>query len=213
MKRDYHPFAALWMNIDSVAALGSVQYIALLFKNVNHTDAIIRADVMMPLARFDGKNTKVIKVLEKATSDADAGVRINAVAGLWQATNDLSRLVPLWLRQIEDAPPSNPTDRQGTVRQLAAIAGAFRLRKLGLSKPKDVSIELIKSLADKSPKIRRAAARSLGAIAGETAEAKRVLRKAGVAKALTPLLDDPDESVQFEAFSALENFKKKTTPP
>ena len=60
---------------------------------------------------------------------------------------------------------------------------------------------------------RRAAGRSLGANAGETAEAKRVLRKAGVAKALTPLLDDPDESVQFEAFSALENFKKKTTPP
>ena len=51
-------------------------------------------------------------------------------------------------------------------------------------------------------------------MAGETAKARRVLRKAGVEKALTPLLDDPDESVQTATVIALDNFKKKkTTPP
>jgi HEAT repeat protein len=187
---------------------------ALLYKNVNHTDPVIRSDVMTPLARADGRNPKVIKVLEKATRDADAGVRVNAVAGLWQATGDLSRLVPLWLRLLEDAPPGNPTDRQGTLRQLGAIAGATKLRELGVANPKEIAAELVKSLTDKSPQMRRAAARSLGAMAGETAKARRVLRKAGVERALKPLLDDPDESVQTATVIVLENFKKKkTTPP
>jgi HEAT repeat protein len=139
---------------------------ALLYKNVNHTDPVIRSDVMMPLARADGRNPKVIKVLEKATGDA--GVRVNAVAGLWQATRNLSRLVPLWLRLLEDAPPGNPTDRQGTLRQLGAIAGATKLRELGVAKSKEIAAELVRSLTDKSPKMRRAVTRRHGRRNGQS---------------------------------------------
>jgi HEAT repeat protein len=185
----------------------------LLYKNVNHADPVIRADVMMPLARLDGSNPNVVKVLEKATRDADAGVRINAVAGLWQATKDLSRVVPPWLRMLEDTPPGNLTDGQRALRQLGAIAAAAKLRELGLANPKGVAAELVKALADKAPETRRAAARTLGTLANETAEAKRDLRMAGVVKALLPLLDDPDASVRAAAFAALENCKETKSNP
>jgi HEAT repeat protein len=81
-----------------------------------------------------------------------------------------------------------------------------RLQYHGKKSPQEMGKCLIRLLSDKSPVIRRAAARTLGALAGEHAKTKTVFRELNADDAVAKLLADSDASVKRAAQTALEKF-------
>ncbi len=167
----------------------------------------VRSGIMPTLGRAAGKDPIVLAVFKQATHDRSFRVRMNAVAGLWEATDDLPKLVPHWLL-LEEPVPQDADDDEKTIRSLAATGVALRFHNFGKTRPAETATILLPLLADDSPVIRRGSAKMLGAMTTDSKDAKRILKKKNVLAAVKKLLDDPDKSVRFSAAVAVERLSK-----
>ena len=158
---------------------------------------------------------EAMPLLLKAIEHDDYYVQCKALDAILDTTHDFDLVVPRWFRAIkrsQDAMDAGLLDRE-ELRAWAegikcgAVNAAMRLHYLGRENPSDLGKCLIKLLSDKSPGIRLAAARSLGAIAGDNANSKEVLRVLNAHDAVEKLLDDPDPSVVATAQAALAKLK------
>lgn len=172
-----------------------------------HRSPEMRSGILPTLGRAAGKDQIVLAVLKQATHDRVFRVRMNAVAGLWNATEDLSMLVPHWLLLQEPA-PQDADEQEKTFRALAGVFVAQQFHDLGKTRPAETATVLLSLLADDSPVIRRGAARMLGAMTTSSKDAKRILKEKKVLEAVKKLLDDPDELVRFSAAVAVERLSK-----
>jgi HEAT repeat protein len=138
------------------------------------------------------------------------------VSALYNATHDFDLVVPYWLlatvayeqAQGPDRLKQQADQEPAEEINMAAISAAFALRHHGKKTPQELGKCLIKLLSDKSPDIRRAAARNLGAIADDNAKSKKVLHDLNAYDAVSKLLDDSDASVRLAAETALEKLEK-----
>jgi HEAT repeat protein len=184
----------------------------LLRRAMNHKDAHVRANIPIVLAKVGGNDEEILADLRKATEDTEPQVRHNAFIALWNLTKDLPLLVAHLLDAVEAAaelgsPKEQETPEMKTRRamiEFIALGSAMRLRELGEKQPADLAPVLIKLLSDKSARLRRLAARTLGATARINDDARAVLKKLEADKELMKLFDDPNEEVRAEAKKALK---------
>jgi HEAT repeat protein len=176
----------------------------LLLNYANHRNPEVRSDVMTMLAYTAGQNPIVRAVLRQATHDRSLMVRNNATAGLWKATKDLSAVVPHWLNLVESESLAETRDEDAELRKAVSIGAASQIHQCGEEHPRELIDTLLPLLADESPVLRRAAVRSLGALAAASEQCRRILKKQAVRKRVAPLLDDSDKAVRQNAAMALE---------
>lgn len=176
---------------------------AFLWPHVDHPDPEIQNDIGMVLVRADAKNPKLPMLFESQAKSPRAILRVNAIAHLFMVTGDVARLVPHWLLLIEEMPPGEPTEKDLMTLHLAGLGAAMRLDELTEKDPKTLALALLKVLEHENPKIRRGAARSLGAVARHSPEHRKLLRQLRVAEALQKRLEDENELVADEASLAL----------
>ncbi len=210
---------------------------ALLLRALEHEDVHVRSVASLPLALAWGKEKEVLDALKKATKDKNLTARNNAYAALWRLTRDLDLTLPHLLQSIEEVSAFKPEDKLDTEAEkrdrasstLVAMGSAARLVELTAERPADLAKGCLKLLGDPSPVIRRAAVRTLGAMAVEPKEAlpllkdgldwkpppvdrkkvRAVLKDLKVEAAVRKLLDDPDESARGNAAVALERLAEK----
>lgn len=181
----------------------------LFLRAVEHADPAVRGNVLLPLAELGGKQERVLIALGRATADKDAVVRNNAQVALWKLTGDLEAWVKHLLSTVEAVAESKRKgNRQATAKEQTAIellsqGASFQLRELGKERPAEFADVLIGQLSQESPLRRRAAARTLGAIAGDNEKAKKVVQERKVDQELQKLLKDADATVRAAAETAL----------
>lgn len=209
---------------------------ALLLRALEHTDANVRSTAIHPLARVWGKEKEVLAAVKKATKDKNLSVRHNAYAALWSISQDLDLVLPHWLQAVEGMADLKPEVELATQEAkfeqasatLIGLGSAVKLFELTAERPADLAKALLKLLADDSPIIRRAAARTLGAMAVDPKQTtpllkdlppdspglklpvvdhkkvKAILKDLEVDAAVRKLLADPDEKVRANAETALK---------
>lgn len=133
----------------------------------------IRGGSLSHLARVAGKDKKVLAVIEKAKSDKNYGVRHNAHCALFQANDNLEEILVYLIRLQEDTDavwgPVDAKTKDGmeeiTRRNLAILASVLQINHWTENRAEDLARALLKLLASESPKVRRGAARLIGASA------------------------------------------------
>jgi HEAT repeat protein len=94
--------------------------------------------------------------------------------------------------------------RRRPIIELISVGSATKLRELGEKQPADLARVLIKLLSDKSARLRRLSARTLGATAMISDDTKALLKKLKADLELKKRFDDPDEAVRTEAETAVK---------
>ena len=185
--------------------------LALLLRALEHQDADVRCSIPQPLVRAGGKSKEVLNALEKATKDKHVLVRNNAHVALWDLEKDWGRFVRHLLQSVE-APTastnglvkdSSDEKRGREAIQLVALGCTIYLKKLCDEKPAELAPILLKLLTDESPVIRRAAARSLGAMSIDNPKGEKVLKDLNAVNALEKAVKDDDARVRRCAEIAL----------
>jgi HEAT repeat protein len=189
----------------------------LLFRAMEHEDREVRQQIPSVLAKAARDDKRTVPALKKAIADKDWWVRSSAVGALFAATHDFDLVVPHWLLANENYQELTETLRATlTADQQSAQVDANNEASLAVQKmiyhgkksPQEMGKCLIGLLSDKSPVIRRAAARTLGALAGYKEKTKAVFRELNAHDAVARLLSDSDPSVKRAAKTALEKLGK-----
>lgn len=173
-----------------------------------HEDSFIRQVVFGPLAKTGGNTREVLKILEKATTDSDFGVRDQAENVLWTATKDIDRylahllgLVQTW-RKLQNSlmQQSDKLELEGP-----AAHGAFlRLQLLGVERPREVAPIFTRFLGDKSPVVRLHAIDCLEyMIQKNTANVRAELKRADAETAIRIAAGDKDLEIRQRALTVL----------
>jgi hypothetical protein len=202
---------------------------------------LLRGNCLFHLAVAAGKDPRVLQVLEKAKGEKSFWVRHNAHAAFFRATDNLEVFLTYLVRLREDPDgvlgkvDANSDDgkRERAARNLALIGSGARIVEWSDERADGLARALLQLLTDRSPLVRRGAARLVGITAVKTAptdfrwqewldrdkkavkprgpsQPSRVaeqLRKSNVEKRLRELRDsDPDQAVRRAAATALEQF-------
>jgi HEAT repeat protein len=201
----------------------------------------LRNNCLCHLVRAGAKDKRVIDTLEKARRDKNFGVRHNAQVAMFQATNNSAEFVEYLVRlqqdpdgmlgQTEPDSESGKAEREG--RDLAVMASAFVFVEWSDKRPDDLAPALMKLLDDSSPRMRRGAARLIGASVVKTdlpdnkakpsgktlpepSKVKKPAQRSNSASRFEALKtearlrklrdEDPDPTVKAAAQQALEQF-------
>lgn len=194
-------------------APGSVE---VLLRVAESDDARIRGSSLLHLARFAGKDKNVLAVIEKATRDKNPIVRCSAQNALFQANDNLEEYLVSLLRLQEDTEavwgPMDADTKEGmeeiTQRNLAVLSSVLQINHWTENRADDLARVLIKLLASDSPKVRRGAARLVGASAVRVDSKKFELND--VKKQLFPgeePIDPANPPVRSKAAIVLEKLK------
>jgi HEAT repeat protein len=175
----------------------------LLLKALKHEDLTVRQNVAGAFYQFGKEAKRALPELKQALKDEDPLVRHNAAVSLWHITGQADLVVPTCVRHLTARIPVGD-DPDAVWRASASL-----LRRIGLEATADTASVLIKLLADESPGMRRAAARSLGALAGENAKTRATIDRLNAEVAVRKLLEDPDEKVRQEARTALDRLAER----
>ena len=185
----------------------------LLLKYAPDPNSEMRRRAIFLLADVGSKDKLVLAVLHQAANDRDIQVRAAAVSGIWRATDDLAQVVPHWLL-VEW--PDDDVDPKTTLENssLIMLGTIILVHENCMSRPKQMCDVLLELLRSDLPVHRRRAARTLGAMAKDPAQPKRVLLQSkDVAGALRKLLDDSNQKVREQAAWALEQVEKVNPSP
>ncbi len=182
--------------------------VPLLLSQAAHRDPSIRSSVLETLAAAAGDDPTIRAVLRQAVHDRDYMVRNNVIVALFKQTGDLSAAVSHWLMLLDEPGNADAAKFESERQQFVQIGIAQHVRNLGLQRPKEMINALIPLLKDESPVVRGAAARTLGAIANDSDEARRLAVKLRVREELKPLLDDSVENVRANAAVGLDRLPK-----
>ncbi len=189
--------------------------VPLLFRAIEHTNRNVRCDIPQILVKAAREDKRTVRALKKALEDNDWQVRSNAAPALFDITHDFDLVVPYWLLAIEraqklseSAPAQQPFSPRSVEEMKAVAAGAaMALRNHGRDTPRELGECLVRLLSDDSPRMCSAAARTLGAIAGDRAKSKAALRDVKAHEAIVKLLTDSDASVRQAAKTAIEKLE------
>jgi hypothetical protein len=145
--------------------------VEVLFRCVRSEDDSMRADSLLLLARVAGKDRKVLDVIEKAKQDKTFQVRHAAYCAMFQANDKVDEFLGYMIRVQEDpeavlSPAEENSEtwkRERAMRTLVLLGSAVRMIEWSDERPDDLAPALLKLLEDKSPVMRRGAARMIGA--------------------------------------------------
>jgi HEAT repeat protein len=197
---------------------GSVK---VLLRCVQSEREMVRGNTILLLLAAGGKDKSVLEVIEKASQDKSFGVRHNAHVAMFKANDRLDDFLHWIIRVYERVDrPSDPerAEKEQTSRDLAILGMAQRIVEWRDKRPEALSKALVKLLDDKSPPIRRGAARLIGPVYlknphEETSTEKSAcaphLEKLKAEERLQKLRDgDPDTSVRAAARLTLKQLKR-----
>jgi hypothetical protein len=198
--------------------------VEVLLRCARSANANLRGSSLLHLAHAGGKDGRGLEAIEKAKDDKSFGVRHNAHCALFQANNNLQEFLTYLIRLQEDpAGVLGPVDtksedgkRELTVRNLAVLGSAAIVIEWSEDRAPDLAAALMKLLADPSPKIRRGAARLIGASAAKVELAdidwKTLLEPLADAdkwkKLLEPLADADKSQKPLQRSKAAVQFEK-----
>lgn len=201
----------------------------------------LRSDCLSHLGRTAKKDKRALEAVAKARQDKSFTVRHNAHCAMFQANDNLEELLT-YFAQLQDDPDGTlgQVDRNSeagkqelTTRNLVLVGSAMQIAEWSNKRAEELAPVLLKLLASPSPRMRRCAARWIGAAAVKVdpeAEWKKILNKqpqqdaqpskppekSNVAKRLEKLKvidrlrqlreNDPDPSVRAMARYALERY-------
>jgi hypothetical protein len=184
-------------------------------KAMKVTGSPTRSNLATTIARAGRRDPRVLKLLEAGMHDADMLMRHNSHIAMYSINKDLNMIVPYYLFTIERLhKPSKKALRTTKSKQkfvagrnVLAVGSAYQIRDLGKQQPTKVGKILIPLLNDRHVPTRRAAARTLGAIAGSSKKSKAALVKLNVRDHLLKMKIDKDKSVRRAVAVALTEFK------
>jgi hypothetical protein len=134
-------------------------------------DEMRRGRCLVLLARVGGWDRRVIQTLKKAQKDDQFLVRHNAHVAMFQVTDNLKEFLTYLIRLQEDPDAVlGPIDKDSEAgkrdlssRELTLLGSAMLIVEWSEKRPDDLAPILLDLLKDPSPRIRRGAARLIGA--------------------------------------------------
>jgi HEAT repeat protein len=196
----------------------------------------IRSNCLHHLACAGGKDQRVLEAIKYAAQDKSLGVRHNAHVALFHATDNLADFVAYLVRLQEDPdsvlgqldPDSDPDQNERESREMARLGSAILFVEWSGKRPAELAPALMDLLTDRSPKVRRGAARLIGATVVKTdlpdkrdkqpdsskvqmppqpSNTAIVFKALNAENRLSKLAtEDPDPTVRAAALSALKRF-------